>query len=229
MTRDRSTHRQLYLVTDAMTFSPSFGQGADATHIGDGVFAVADGADDHPGSGEKALFEVLSNLVWPAPAAESTVGVALRRADTWLGQQSHGRAGAATVTAAVWTGEHFLIGQIGDSRAYVVRRHQIMLLAGGSAIGTPTASTGDIAVRRLGDPDDEYGSIVTLSFLPEAGDRLLLCTDGLWRALVEDEMIRALDMEFSQVCGSLRQLASARSSEDASAVVIAAETAGQPS
>jgi PPM family protein phosphatase len=110
-----------------------------------------------------------------------------------------------TLTAVCLDGAHFHFIHAGDSRAYLIRE-------GGARCLTHDHSTAGEMVR-LGilSPDKirthEHRSELTqglglsLFIQPEVltadaqpGDRLLLCTDGVW-AVVEDEQIAALSSE----------------------------------
>lgn len=119
------------------------------------------------------------------------------------GQQNPDSSGlGSTLTIAMVTGDLALIGNIGDSRTYILRDGAIRSLTQDhslvgslvrqgliavddvyshphrnliyNALGTHPEANADIAVQRL-----------------QAGDVLLLCSDGLWE-MVRDEDIRAV-------------------------------------
>jgi serine/threonine protein phosphatase PrpC len=89
-------------------------------------------------------------------------------------------AAGATVTTALIHGRDLLVAHIGRSRAYHVRR------------GVPHCLTTDHAEGRLlGSGGTGLGVDVTHMPL-EDGDRIVLCTDGLPRAVQAGELIEVL-------------------------------------
>lgn len=158
----------------------------DAVFISSRVFAVADGADRGIGSGQHALKEVTGRLgprPYPHPRQ---LRDAFRRAHVALWFQDDRRLRLrSTVTVAVLGGNVLAIAHVGDCRAYLVTKTDVLQLtreqvghgsAGDRGIGC------DDTVTQLGHhlrpPDPEIRRVRILD-----GDRVVLATDGLWRNL----------------------------------------------
>lgn len=144
-----------------------------------------------------------------------------------------GRMGT-TLTAAYIAGDQLFLAHVGDSRAYLLRNGKISCLTADHTV------VGDLVRSKIIPPEKirghEQRSILTravgleLFLTPEisshkllAGDRLLLCSDGLWSVL-EDEQIAtlALNTNAPETLGNeLIQAAISRQSDDNCSVVVA--------
>jgi serine/threonine protein phosphatase PrpC len=186
------------------------------------LMAVADGVGGGPGGeiaagaavDELALRFFSANL---AGAIEERLADAIRDANTAVlrAADASGKPQAAsTLVAAVVRGDRAVIANLGDSRAYLVRA------------GTPRQLTddhsGDIAhgiTRFVGDPRGVQPDI----FVEElrAGDRLLLCSDGLTRHVEPAEIAQhAVAGDIDGAVKDLVALANARGGEDNVTVVL---------
>lgn len=187
----------------------------DGTYVHDGVFAVADGADDVAGSGISALSEVVGRM---HPLSDDRRLRAALLTASWSlrsGPGRNGDRGAASVTVAFWTAVRLVVGHVGDSRAYLWRKNAIRQLTRDQHLPVafrlpPAQITDDVddeRVERLGqagpgpDPD-------VLSVPVEPADRVLLCTDGLWRETTEEELAAALNATPEDACARLRAASS---------------------
>lgn len=202
---------------------------ADATHVGRNVFAVADGIDDVAGSGAEALFAVVRLLDVVGAGAHWRPVLKAANWSLWHHANTDGHLGApaATITAAMWTGYRFVIGHIGDSRAYLVHDGEALALtedhteAPSGSVGR-RAARSDERVARLGQ--SLHGGMPDIRRVtPETGDRLVLCTDGLWRAITCRQMATMTSVDPVEACARLAAHAAAHASENASAVVVAVE------
>ncbi|MEP6760527.1 MAG: protein phosphatase 2C domain-containing protein [Sporichthyaceae bacterium] len=169
-----------------------------------GVYAVADGMGGHP-AGDVAsalviagLKEFLSGYDGLHPA--TTVSEALEEAHTAVlaaAQDEPARRGmGSTAVLALVTADEAWVGHVGDSRCY--------LLGSGEALRAITADhgAGGYLTQALGL---ERGIAPDVAQVPlSAGDRLLLCTDGLTN-MVDDALILAI----------LRENAGAQAAADA--------------
>ena len=110
---------------------------------------------------------------------------------------------SCTVVAARWDGSTVVVGWAGDSRAYWVdhdgverlttdhswAQHQIT--SGLMSLDEAEADARAHAITRwLGPEAPAEPAIAT--FVPETVGRLVLCTDGLWNHLVDDDELGAL-------------------------------------
>jgi protein phosphatase len=110
-----------------------------------------------------------------------------------------GQTTGSTITAIAVCGNRAALAHIGDSRAYLLRDGSLVqltedhsVLARLQAMDHPLLSDPDVFVprsmlyRSLGQEDESNPD--TLEFLLAPGDRLLLCSDGLWDEL-DDSLI----------------------------------------
>lgn len=102
-----------------------------------------------------------------------------------------GQTTGTTLTAVAISGAHAALAHIGDSRAFLLRDGRLhkltedhSVLARLQAIDHPLLSDPDVYVprsmlyRSLGQEDDAQADMIEFSLA--VGDRLLLCSDGLW-------------------------------------------------
>jgi protein phosphatase len=110
---------------------------------------------------------------------------------------------STTVTAAVFDGTHLQVGHVGDSRGYLLRGGELRALTTDHTLVQSLVDEGRIteqearvhphrnlilkAVDGVHEPDPDLFSVPV-----EAGDRILLCSDGCSGALEPDQMARLL-------------------------------------
>jgi serine/threonine protein phosphatase PrpC len=99
-----------------------------------------------------------------------------------------------------------IIGRMGDSRAYLNRNHKLTLLTRDDSIGPTMLDRNHIMPRDVEAPP---GTSVPVRYLGkelkvrvemrdvqlEIGDSLLLCSDGVWRYIPEQDIARELSDE----------------------------------
>jgi PPM family protein phosphatase len=144
-----------------------------------------------------------------------------------------GRMGT-TLTAAYIAGDQLFLAHVGDSRAYLLRNGNIRCLTNDHSV------VGDLVRSKLIPPEavrtHEKRSILTRSVglelfvSPEitshklaVGDRLILCSDGLWSA-VEDEKMASVASRIKAPEALGRELieqAIANASDDNCSIVVA--------
>ena len=127
----------------------------------------------------------------------------------------------ASLTAVLVVGEHALVGHVGDARAYLLRLGRVETLtvddamfADAAVTSTKTAlpakpRTSGLLWRTLGTQAKLEASIAHVELL--ADDQLVLCTDGVHRALDEDELGDVLVRSETAADVVARVLATARS------------------
>lgn len=199
----------------------------DAVHVGQAVWAVADGLGGH------AAGEVASSIAASAvadldeatlgrgpEAALSALGAAVRRAnravyDEARRQPAYAGMGTTLTVAAVHDGSLF-VAHVGDSRAYLLRDGRPRRL-------TTDHATGQFTLTRVVglEPDipvDTHG--------PEAlaaGDRVLLCSDGLTAVVADDELAGLVaERRAEEAADDLVRLTLDRGAPDNVAVVVLA-------
>jgi protein phosphatase len=108
-----------------------------------------------------------------------------------------------TATAAALVGDHLLVAQVGDSRAYVLRGGVLGRLTRDQSLVEQLLATGALKPE---DVDDFEHSNVILQALGSTadpvvdltghhlrrGDVLLICSDGLWGQVKAPEIIRTI-------------------------------------
>ena len=217
------------LAAAALEIVPPRCSHTDATFLSQGVFAVADGADQIAGSGRRALSAILGRLD-RVPHPSRIRGLML--AASWSlrdlqAEERNEQDGVAAVTIAFWTGMRFVVGHLGDTRAYLWRGGTIRLLTRDHHRDQWPVHNGDgihadDTVGRLGQglplmqPD-----IVSVPVQP--GDKLLICSDGLWRAASEADLTGSLDLPAEDAAISLRSRLGISGTENASAVIVSVD------
>src|SRR3954463_3959315 len=139
-----------------------------------------------------------------------------------------------TCISLVLHGEHALVGHVGDSRCYLVRDREVHQLSEDHSLVNEQVRAGllteeearhsrlkNIITRSVGFEEDVLVDVVGVE--TRAGDRFLLCSDGLSN-LMENEEIRdaLLHNQLADVPGFLIQLANERGGDD-NITVIAVE------
>ncbi len=170
------------------------------------LFAVADGVGGHPGG--KVASYLAAQYVWRAYYADNINAphIALHKAtdlaNRWLHYWASVRADLremrTTLTVAViWDGE-LIIAHVGDSRAYLVRggyawllTHDHTWVAEAMAQGLLTPQEAARHPWRHVLTRSLQGDNVTVDIARwqyRSGDRLVLCTDGVYDALASQEI-----------------------------------------
>ena len=168
------------------------------------LFAVADGMGGYAHGGMasnmaiQALFEAFYTQSGRPPSRALASGVETANLNVFQTAQklNAGRMGT-TLTAAGIRGRQLFLAHVGDSRAYLIRHGQATCLT------RDHTAVGDLVRMKVITPDrirtHAQRSILnravglTLFVQPDLtdltlqeGDRLVLCSDGLW-SVVEDE------------------------------------------
>ena len=144
------------------------------------------------------------------------------------------RKGMGSTAVAAWRcGNAVHVAHQGDSRAYLFRSGKLRRLTADHSIVVLLVRNGEITeeeaerhpargqlTRFVGMPVDVYCDVQTLTI--KDGDRLLLCTDGLWGVVEDDEMAAALAGRChpADVCGGLIELAMRRGAPDNVTVLV---------
>jgi protein phosphatase len=184
------------------------------------LLAVADGMGGHI-AGEVASRMCVENLaqemkrqVLLAGVASSDLPMALRKAievahqSVYAHSQQHavGSTMGTTLTAALLNGTRATVAQVGDSRAYLFRGGSLILLTQDQTIGNLLRSRGEdsdrvssqikeMLTQAVGaQPDIE---VIMSAVDLEPGDVLLLCSDGLYKAVSPGEIVDCLEQPAS--------------------------------
>jgi PPM family protein phosphatase len=180
------------------------------------LLAVADGVGGSSG-GEIAADAALAELgvrFFAAPPDQPTsdaLAEAMRDANAAVlkaaGASGH-RDAATTIVAAVVRANEAVIGNLGDSRAYLIRAGVCRQLTEDHSGPIEHAIT-----RFAGDPRGVQPDIFVEILRPD--DRLLLCSDGLTRHVTPEEIASTVTGEDVRVAANaLVDLANARGGQD---------------
>ncbi len=170
------------------------------------LFAVADGMGGHA-AGEVAseiAVNVLAELApeHPDGAALQTAVEEANREIIRASRDGRGREGmGTTMTACMLEGERLLIAQVGDSRAYLLHQGKLQQLTRDHSLMADMIEAGQLTpeearnhpqrsviTRALGSDPNTRPDIYEINV--DAGDRLLVCSDGL-SSMVRNETIEA--------------------------------------
>lgn len=160
-------------------------------------------------------------------------------------QSEHNLQFGTTLTAAIVLNDRAYVVNLGDSRTYLFRRGTLtpitrdhsyvaMLIANGLLAPEEayTHPQRNLILRSLGDvtcdPDifpEESGALAL-----EAGDQLLLCSDGLWEMVRDADIQHVLEnaIDPQTACAALVNLAnSAGGADNISVILVRCDTASQ--
>ena len=111
--------------------------------------------------------------------------------------------GGTTVTALLLMGENAIIGHVGDSRAYMLDSGRLLQLTKDHSLVQKLHDLGEITnagienhprrnilLRAVGQGD--ILDVDVSDYCVESGSVFLLCSDGLWGCLEEEEMVRII-------------------------------------
>jgi PPM family protein phosphatase len=186
------------------------------------LLAVADGVGGEAGGeiASAAAIEALARRFFdgnPKASRSDALAAAIREAnDAVLATaEKSGLTGAATtLVAAAVAGNDAVIGNLGDSRAYLIREGAVRRVTEDHSGAAPSSIT-----RFVGDPRGVQPDVFVETLEP--GDRLLLCSDGLTRHLTDDEIAaRAKGKDLARTVDALVALANERGGEDNVTVVM---------
>lgn len=203
------------------------------------LFAVADGMGGHA-AGEVASEIAVQTLAefTPDTADGDELARAIIKANRAVIEAALDGRGSAgmgtTVTAAIVDGERLAIGQVGDSRAYllhagclqrITRDHSLMAeyIESGRITEEEARSHPErsIITRALGSDPNTLPDIYDMNV--SAGDRLLLCSDGLSGMIRDSEIEHTLaTVRDPQKCAGIlvRQAIDAGGNDNITAIVV---------
>ncbi|MCX4468907.1 PP2C-family Ser/Thr phosphatase [Micromonospora sp. MW-13] len=217
----------------------------DSALAGDRLVAVADGMGGLP-AGEVAseiVIRILDELNPPtttegaADALRSVVSTANRRIRAAISVDPAREGMGTTLTAGLLAGDVLVLAQVGDSRCYLLRNNELAQLTRDDTFVQSLVDQGALSpeqarhhpqrslVTRAVQGVDAPPAVGTLTVF--AGDRLLLCSDGLSDYVDDTSIAAALAMYGDrQQCGEqLVKLAHQAGAPDNVTVVVSDVTA----
>ncbi|MFG1603941.1 MerR family transcriptional regulator [Actinoplanes sp. NPDC049265] len=197
----------------------------DAAYADDTVLAVADGLGGLPNGHEASAAAVAAVRSGDGDLA-TRIAAASRTIKAMGGP-------ATTLTALVRSGDRLLLAHIGDTRAYLLRNEELARLTQDHSYVQTLVDSGKIGpgdaadhpkrpvlLRALGATADDDLDLGQRAML--AGDRYLLCSDGLWAHVPPAELAAALPGgDPGTAADRLIELAHTHGAPDNVAVVVA--------
>ncbi len=174
------------------------------------VFLVADGmgGQDRGEFASGLAAEIIPRVIQDRLAAHDPASAAVQRAldeanraiiDAGQGQPTKRRMGTTTVLAVQQDGQVFVAG-LGDSRAYLIRDDRVEQLTVDHSVAAALVASGALTPEEARDSPYQHVLHKFLGcaemtegaevhpFTPQAGDRLLLASDGLTNHITEEDL-----------------------------------------
>jgi protein phosphatase len=212
----------LYCVADGVSGQ---GKGAQASSIA--VRSVA-----HSLTKAAYLHVIIGDPEQDAEPVEDLVRAAIERANRMVRSQAKG--GATTMTLALMLGDQMTIGQVGDSRAYLIDEDRFQQLTNDHSVLQRLIDTGVITEKEaqdhpqknvlwnaLGKEIEVKVDVSTLD-IPRGG-YLLLCSDGLWDVLSQDHVRQTITnlVQPQMICEQLvADVVDTHAADDVSVVIV---------
>ncbi len=210
------------------------------------VLAVADGMGGHEGGeiASAAALEVLKGQFGDEVPTDLALELkrAYRTANDRIWTQGQDvpadRHMGTTLVTAIVNGSYLTIANVGDSRAYLIRANQVLQITQDHSVVAEQVASGELAQEQQRSSaqrnmltaavgtterlDRKLPSIYELTLLPE--DRLLLCSDGFYDVIEQDEYAAQLGTGNPDTMSmALTSLAEQRNTTDnVSAIVLVA-------
>jgi protein phosphatase len=144
------------------------------------------------------------------------------------------RGMGTTVTAAVLAGPRLVLGQVGDSRAHVIRRGRLVQVTKDQSLvqqlidakqlteeEAKNFDRSNIILQALGTTEEVHVDVT--SVLLRRGDALVMCSDGLSGPVAADEILRIVNEndEPMEACRLLTEKACENGGDDNITVIVA--------
>jgi len=205
-----------------------------------GLWAVADGAGGHQ-SGEVAaslvadtLRAVPTGLTSAQLLAETRLRIAAahRRLQEEALRRGNNDILATTVVALLARGDHYACLWAGDSRAYLLRGGALIQLSHDHSFVQELVDAGEITpaeaardlraniITRAVGGREETLTLDKATNRLHAGDRFLLCSDGVSKTLAEDEIHRLLAADDAAAANLIEAALAAQADDNVTAVTI---------
>jgi protein phosphatase len=187
-----------------------------------------------------AIEQIIRRLTAPSQKEEMSERLSdglksANRAVRRAGQNNLNRSGmGATMTAAMIQDKRVVIGQVGDSRGYLIRASEMRQVTKDQSLVQVLIDVGQLTedeakgspqrhviLQALGVQDDVQPEISIFTLAP--GDHLMLCSDYLMQKVTVAEVLGIIceTRSLNEACGRLVALANERGGEDNITVLIA--------
>jgi protein phosphatase len=216
--RERNEDNHLVLPLDG-SGAPQSGEAGTLSINEPGLLlAVADGMGGHHGGEvasrtcvEKLAKEIVHRMhvagtVQPdlASALQQAVVATHRAVFSFAQDYAKNQTIGTTLTAALLCGPRAEVAQVGDSRAYLLRNGNLILLTQDQTIGNKLRNRGtdlsmvnarikELLTQAVGAQPEINVIMTAIDMEPQ--DVLLLCSDGLYKAVSPEELVGILELE----------------------------------
>jgi len=138
----------------------------------------------------------------------------------------HSAGMGSTIVAVAVEGDLFSVANVGDSRIYLIRNHEVVQLTNDHSLVMEQVRRGlmtleeaeqskmqNVIVRALGTDDSVEPDLADHEF--RSDDVLVLCSDGMSRYVKNDKMAETINQEsLEQACSDLIEAAKSGGSDD---------------
>lgn len=205
-----------------------------------GIFVVADGMGGHENGKEasRLAVDVFVEHLRQAGQEMSLTNLrdGLNKANAAVfGEQTRLAGGimGTTFSAAVIAGDRLFLAHIGDSRIYRIRESSILQLTSDHSYLAELVRLGEldedalknstqknVLIKAVGPEAVIDGQYLLETILPE--DKLLLCTDGLYNLISDDELLAVINgsQSLQEAVDRLVELALLRGGSDNITVIL---------
>ncbi|MGC9334440.1 MAG: PP2C family protein-serine/threonine phosphatase [Anaerolineae bacterium] len=209
------------------------------------LYIVADGIGGHR-NGElasRAAVKIMHTTYYDDQCSDVAASLqrAVQAANAGIFRQSQDpgfeRLGA-TVVAGVVRSNELVIASVGDSRAYLLRKGKLKRLTRDHTWVAERVAAGILTAKEAAHHDMRHVVTRSLGGKPavqvdvrqyrlRSGDRLLLCSDGIWEPLSERQIVNTLTGTPPQMAAAalIEHAVEGGGSDDATALVVAPELA----
>jgi serine/threonine protein phosphatase PrpC len=198
------------------------------------LLAVADGMGGHPGGDVAGSLAVrtagrFARYSWAEPAVEMArlFQAASLRLRTWGRRDPSRREMGTTLTVAFLREGLAWVGHVGDTRLHWIRDGQEMQVTTDHTVAQEMIEAGlldrrvaeehpssHVLTRCLGVCTEQAPDVLLTPLRLEAGDRLLLCSDGLVRTIPNPDLARLVAGAVEVAAGVLLETALAAGAPD---------------
>lgn len=216
---------------DFLLFAPEAAERRSEVGV---LIAIADGMGGVSGGAEAsraAVRALLERFVMPEVGEDASerlrhaFAVACERVFRAARAQPRLREMGTTLTALNIVGSRAFLGHVGDTRCYRLRGGELELLTTDHAVRAAEHQlTRCVGAGRDTETIDLHASTVAV------GDVFVLCTDGLWDALDQDEIRQVLGSSSTQHAAStlVRRAVELSGVDNATAVVVRVRSIDDP-
>ena len=197
----------------------------DTVILGNGLFGVADGMGGHNG-GEIASAGLRDGLLRETEGQEPSMELleeAVKKVNYEIWEQQEKDAsltGMGTTLTILWVaGKEMIIGQVGDSRAYLLRDGQLKQVTSDHSMVADMVRRGVLTeeqaachpmrnyiTRAVGTDDTLDVDMITIPRMN--GDRWIICSDGLYGQISKQELEETAKIaDLEEAAGKLLELA----------------------